>query len=280
MLSWVKLGGDTDPVIVSAIVHYEIARIHPFLDGNGRVARLLSSYVMLTGGYELDHTLIFADRFFLENRAQYYEQLLGADEAKDHNGWIEFIAEAWLQSYARLANLVEDIHKSRKTPRQLRVEQEKLTNLYRELGGGPVASAESGAGIPALSKDVFIIMAMTKEDPGLDDVHAAIMEVCKKNGLKAFRVDDVEDTEKITDKIMESIDSSLFVIADLTHERPNVYYEVGYTHGISKRVIFTAKEGTLLHFDIKDFAVIFYPNITTLKTKLNSKIKAILKTVP
>ncbi len=280
MLHWVKSNPDANPVVVSAVVHYGIARIHPFLDGNGRVARLLANYAMLIGGYRLDHTLIGTDRFFLGNRAEYYEELLAVDEVEDHNRWIGFIAEAWLQSYARLASLVEDLHSSKKTPHQLAAEQEKLANLYRELGGGVVASAETGAGIPQLSREVFIIMAMTKEDPGLDDVHAAIKEVCEENDLKAYRVDDVEDTEKITDKIMESIDSAQFVIADLTHERPNVYYEIGYTHGVNKRVIFTAREGTMLHFDIKDFAVVFYPNITTLKNKLDSKIKAILKKLP
>ena len=123
-------------------------------------------------------------------------------------------------------------------------------------------------------------MAMNSEDPLLPDVHETIKTVCKKNKLRGYRVDDVGDTDKITDKIMESIRSSLFVVADLTHERPNVYYEVGFTHGIKKRVIFTAKKGTALHFDIKDFDVVFYSNMQELKTKLDKKMKAVLKSIP
>lgn len=280
MLAWNDQQKNTDAAITSAIVHHQIAVIHPFLDGNGRVARLIASYLMILGGYALDHMLICSDRFFLKNRALYYEELLRANKACNYNRWIEFIAEAWVESYSYIAKLVKDIHMSKKTARQLSVEQEKLINLYREIGGRTVASAKSNSGIPALSKDIFIIMASTEDDPTLVDVHKAFIEVCKKNGLNAFQIKDIEDVYKITDKIMDSIDLSLFVIADLTHERQNVYYESGYAHGIEKRVIFTARVGTKVHFDIKIYKVIFYPNITTLKSKLNSRIKAILKNLP
>jgi Fic family protein len=280
LLVWNDQQKNTDAVITSAIVHHQIAFIHPFLDGNGRVARLIASYLMFLGGYAIDHILICSDRFFLKNRALYYEELVHANKDSNYNRWIEFIAEAWVESYSRIAKLANNIHKRKKTARQLSLEQEKLMNLYREIGGRTVASAKSNSGIPSLSKDVFIIMANAKDDPALVDVHRAFKEVCKKRGLNAFQVEDIEDIYKITDKIMESIDSSLFVIADLTHERPNVYYESGYAHGIEKRVIFTAWAGTKVHFDIKIFNVIFYPNITTLKSKLTSKIKTILKNLP
>ena len=124
---------------------------------------------------------------------------------------------------------------------------------------------------------VFILMAMGEEDHALEDVNQAIKRTCKENGLKAERVDDIEHTEKITDKIMECIRNAQIVIADLTYEKPNVYYELGYAHGIEKKVILTAKKGTKLHFDIKDFNVIFYRNITELSKRLDRRISALVR---
>ena len=122
---------------------------------------------------------------------------------------------------------------------------------------------------------VFIIMAMIGDDPQLTDIHYAISKTCKSLNLKAERVDQIEHTGRITDKIIECINKAEIVIADLTHNRPNCYYEAGYAHGIGKNVIFTAREKTELQFDLKDYSVIFYPNATTLKERIFKRIKAI-----
>ncbi len=134
---------------------------------------------------------------------------------------------------------------------------------------------EDGNHIPTERNYVFIIMAMIADDPQLTDIHDAISETCKSLNLKAERVDQIEYTERITDKIIECIKKAEIVIADLTHNRPNCYYEAGYAHGIGKKVIFTAKENTELQFDLKDYPVIFYPNMSTLKKLLLKRLKAI-----
>jgi hypothetical protein len=134
---------------------------------------------------------------------------------------------------------------------------------------------EDGNHMPIENNYVFIIMAMIGDDPQLTDIHDAISETCKSLYLKAERVDQIEHTEQITLKIIECINKAEIVIADLTHNRPNCYYEAGYAHGIGKKVIFTAREGTELHFDLKDYKVIFYPNMSTLKALLLKRLKAI-----
>lgn len=126
----------------------------------------------------------------------------------------------------------------------------------------------------------FVIMAIDPEKPELVDVLQAIKESCKVFGIEARRVDEIEHQDKITNVILDEIRSCEFLIADLSHERPNVYYEIGYAHALNKKPILYRRKGTKIHFDLSLHNIPEYQNTTELKQALTKRLEAILGRSP
>jgi predicted Rossmann-fold nucleotide-binding protein len=121
------------------------------------------------------------------------------------------------------------------------------------------------------SKNVFVVMSFSNT-PQLEDAYESFREVCEEYQYECNRVDNTTTTERIIPEIVSSIENSAFVIADLTEESPNVYYELGFAHGLKKPVIVTARKGVHLPFDIRDIPVIFWEGQKRLKDRLRKKI--------
>ncbi len=119
----------------------------------------------------------------------------------------------------------------------------------------------------------FIMMRINPNNPELDDVYDTYKECFKEFGIKAIRADDIEHEEVITNKIIEEIKTSEFLLGDLTDERPSVYYEIGYAHSLGRRVIMYRKSGTSIHFDLAAYNCPEYENLRELKSLLTKQLE-------
>jgi hypothetical protein len=110
-------------------------------------------------------------------------------------------------------------------------------NLNIEKGMQALAvRAQPGAG----GHSAFVVMSF---NPQLDSLFGdALVPAISDCGLEPYRVDRKEYEEAISEVILDKIRTSRIVVADLTFERPNCYFEIGYAMSIQKPVILSARE--------------------------------------
>jgi Fic family protein len=100
LIQWISEKEELPTLLVAAIAHYQFATIHPYYDGNGRTARLLTTCILHRGGYDLKG-LYSLEEYYAQNLHGYYDAIsvgpshnyyLGREQA-DITKWIEYFIE-------------------------------------------------------------------------------------------------------------------------------------------------------------------------------------------
>ncbi len=128
-----------------------------------------------------------------------------------------------------------------------------------------------------IKNTVFIAMPFSED---MEDVFINIKEEVLKLNLKAIRVDKSIGSGLILKKITKGIEECEFLIFDLTNEKPNVYYELGYAHGVgneSMDILLIAKAGTKIHFDIAPLKIEIYSSIEELRSIVYKNLKMMIE---
>lgn len=110
LVGWLEGPGRfAHPIVASACAHYEMARLHPFRDGNGRVARALATWVLYHRGFDTQH-LFAVDQYFKEDHEGYYQALQRVrQEGEDLTSWLEYVALAVLDTLGRTTQRIEQL---------------------------------------------------------------------------------------------------------------------------------------------------------------------------
>lgn len=100
---------DALPALVHcAVTHAQFETIHPFLDGNGRVGRLLITFQLVERG-TMHKPLLYLSHFFKRNRAEYYDRLMAVRNDGNWEAWVEFFLRGVVEVSRDATTLARDI---------------------------------------------------------------------------------------------------------------------------------------------------------------------------
>jgi Fic family protein len=108
-------------LIEVGLAHAQFETIHPFLDGNGRVGRLLNTFLLVHRGM-LRQPLLYLSHYFKLHRTEYYDRLMAVRQRGDWEGWIRFFLGGVRQTAAEATETAERLFELRETHRGLIIE--------------------------------------------------------------------------------------------------------------------------------------------------------------
>ena len=145
MITWINKNPELPPPIIASIAHYQFATIHPYYDGNGRTARLLTTLILHLGGYDLKG-LYSLEEYYARHLGAYYEAIsigeshnyyMGRAES-DITKWVEYFIEGMAVSFENVLKRMNEAnqqgHIDQSTLlRKLDPRQRKALELFQEF---------------------------------------------------------------------------------------------------------------------------------------------------
>ena len=90
---WINKAGDVPPVLVAGIAQFQFVYIHPFIDGNGRTARLLSTLILYKTGYDFKRLFTISE-YYDKDRPAYYQAIQSVrNNNMDMTAWLEYFVD-------------------------------------------------------------------------------------------------------------------------------------------------------------------------------------------
>ena len=99
---------DLDALIQAALIHYQFETIHPFLDGNGRVGRLLITLFLMDKGI-LTTPALYISYFLKKNRVEYYDRMTEVRTKGNYEQWIIFFLQAIMESVGDSTSTIDEL---------------------------------------------------------------------------------------------------------------------------------------------------------------------------
>ncbi len=157
-------------LIKIAIMHYQFETIHPFLDGNGRVGRLMITLFLVSCGI-LKQPILYLSDFFEKNRTDYFDYLMRVRLKDDLSGWIQFFlkgvietAKSSIQTFDSILKLQKEMDDVLQAMGTRSVNAQKVINhLYKR----PLISAERASEVAGVSMPTAYKIINSLEENGV-----------------------------------------------------------------------------------------------------------------
>lgn len=125
-----------------------------------------------------------------------------------------------------------------------------------------------------MSAKPFVFVLMPFHDAFADIYKLGIKKTAEDLGLRAERVDEQLYSESMLERIYRQIEAADIIVADMTGQNPNVFYEVGYAHAKGKLCILLTQDASDIPFDLKQHRHIVYGGkITKLQNELGANLQ-------
>lgn len=151
-----------NPLVNAALIHYQFETIHPFLDGNGRVGRLLVLLYLLEKGV-LTEPVLYVSYYLKKNQTEYYDRLTEARRSGNFEQWVRFFLEAVDVAADDACKTTEQIkalyRQNAILVRSQKRRANKLVGLLDYLGSHPIVSVggvSEGLGVSFNTANTYI----------------------------------------------------------------------------------------------------------------------------
>ncbi|OGG12019.1 hypothetical protein A2Z00_03220 [Candidatus Gottesmanbacteria bacterium RBG_13_45_10] len=178
-LQWLNTtsADDVHTVLKAGITHYEIVRVHPFLDGNGRVARAAATLVLFKAGYDIKRFFSLEEHYDREP-VLYYDALQSVGRLEGNlTGWLEYFTEGLAIELTRIKEKIKTLSTDLKLKKSLGGQQLALTERQIKI----VEYIQENGFLQ--NKAFFELFPMISEDTVLRELKDLIKKgIVKKEG--------------------------------------------------------------------------------------------------
>lgn len=141
LLGWINQEIELHPVLIAGLAHYELIRIHPFVDGNGRTARALATLILYIRDFDIKRFFTLDD-YYDSDRKAYYAALKSVDETNlDTTQWIEYFTDGVLISINEVKKKILSLS-VKKTGPQIALTEKQMKIMEKIVANGKITSGE------------------------------------------------------------------------------------------------------------------------------------------
>lgn len=160
-----------DPLIQAALIHYQFETTHPFLDGNGRVGRLLITLFLMEKGI-LSRPALYISYFLKMNRIEYYDRMTQVRKTGDYEQWVMFFLQALSDSAGDAIQTIDALtalhnQSVAKLGAFSKRQQTNLLKLFAYIETNPIIDIQKTAAALGLSYNTVSKMVTILVDEGI-----------------------------------------------------------------------------------------------------------------